>query len=234
MTLHRSFYALSKLHHPDHNPSDPNASKRFVEISEAYGTLRIPAKKQAYDREHIHVAAPHASATWRPAGSYSSSQSFAGGRPASGLSRRKTQFRGPPPSFYRSGGWGEHSAKRQEAQSNGAPGAEKPDFGENVNASSGVGGGGGGGLGFGDRPYGHGFQNDVPHFDRDGHYRTHLNNERHRKRRRHGHGHIPHEGPSGILANFVVVGAVIGFVAFAPAMVYGQVGGIKKSDRQTR
>jgi len=51
--------------------------------------------------------------------SFSSHTGPAGGRPASGLSRRRTQFRGPPPSFYASGGWGAHSAKRSAAQSAG-------------------------------------------------------------------------------------------------------------------
>ncbi|TAQ91429.1 hypothetical protein B7494_g219 [Chlorociboria aeruginascens] len=125
--IKKSFYILSKTYHPDRNPSDPQASQRFIEISEAYSVLGITAKRQQYDREFL--TSPSSPPSSRPQGSYSSSGPV-GGRPASGLRKRRTQFHGPPPSFYRSGGWGTHSAKRRAAQENGAPGAEAPNMGE--------------------------------------------------------------------------------------------------------
>ncbi|EEY14551.1 DnaJ domain-containing protein [Verticillium alfalfae VaMs.102] len=97
----RSFYALSKAHHPDHNPNDPTATTKFHAISEAYATLGTPAKRAVYDRDHArhshhaHAHHGHGHGGAQPRGSYHS----AGGRPASGLSRRRSAFRGPPPSF---------------------------------------------------------------------------------------------------------------------------------------
>ncbi|KAF7535500.1 hypothetical protein G7054_g5350 [Neopestalotiopsis clavispora] len=111
---------LSKTHHPDLNRADPDSSKRFMRISEAYGTLSSTEKRTKYDRDvlGLHRGAPI------PAGSFSSANP-AGGRPATGLSRRRTVFRGPPPSFYRSGGWGAHEAKRSAAQEESTAGARR-------------------------------------------------------------------------------------------------------------
>ncbi|TGZ80415.1 DnaJ-domain-containing protein [Ascodesmis nigricans] len=90
------FYELSKKHHPDANPTDPEAGKRFIKISTAYSVLSRPESRQKYDRElgarqHGHHS-PHYAGSAR------------GSRPASGLSRRKTQPKGPPPSYYAHGG----------------------------------------------------------------------------------------------------------------------------------
>ncbi|KAF8862338.1 DnaJ-domain-containing protein [Acephala macrosclerotiorum] len=202
----KSFYTLSKTHHPDRNPDDPNASQRFVKISEAYAILGTPAKRQAYDHEYLH-SYPHSSHDHHhPRGSYHSSGP-AGGRPASGLSRRRTQFRGPPPSFYRSGGWGDHSAKRRSAQQS------------SESSSS------GGGMGHGQSPGGYGHWNDVPHFDREGHTRTHENNTR-RWARRKGmqDGWVPEAGaPRGTLANFLFVGGIVGVAVLVPALIFERV-----------
>ncbi|KAF7905310.1 uncharacterized protein EAF01_005831 [Botrytis porri] len=209
--IKKSFYALSKVHHPDHNPSDPSASKRFVKISEAWAILGTPAKRQAYDREHhIHSHAhghghSHGTGHRPPQGSYSSSGP-AGGRPASGLSRRRTQFRGPPPSFYRSGGWGEHSAKRRAAQDNGAPGAEAPPKTEM-----------GGGMGTGQMPWGP--EGDIPHFDKRAHTQTHDNVDRRRRRRMSEH-FIPADQERSTFANFVILSAVISMSVAVPSYIY--------------
>ncbi|KAK0635844.1 hypothetical protein B0T17DRAFT_517414 [Bombardia bombarda] len=113
--IKKSFYRLSKTHHPDVNPSDPHAPRRFMRISEAYHILSHPDKRARYDRDVLRLQRARPHTHLHPSGSYHSSNP-AGGRPASGLSRRRGTFTGPPPSFYRSGGWGTHSAKRRAAQ----------------------------------------------------------------------------------------------------------------------
>jgi len=164
----RQFYNLSKTHHPDRNPSDPTAAERFVKISEAYATLGSPHKRGRYDRS---IQSSHPSPRQNPPGSHSSASTPFGSRPASGLSRRRTQFKGPPPSFYRNGGWGAHGSRRQSQ----AEGSSNPSRGRATGTSP------GGGMGHGQDQAG--FSNDVPHFDQDGHYRTQEQQDRRRIRR---------------------------------------------------
>ena len=47
--IQRSYRALARRYHPDHNPLPP-AAKLMAEINAAYGVLRQPAKRAAYDR----------------------------------------------------------------------------------------------------------------------------------------------------------------------------------------
>lgn len=177
----RSFFALSKRHHPDRNPDDPaGASERFVRLAAAYAVLGSPEKRAAYDRDvlglvpgqHEHRHRPTA-----PAGSYHSTsvsgRRAAGGRPASGLSARRTAFRGPPPSFYRSGAW----------RGSASPGGSAAAPGQHGAGHSGT----MPGMGPGQDPFGHGPK--VPHFDHVGHERTQrrVYDERHHVHRRHRH-----------------------------------------------
>ena len=46
-----AFYKLSKKHHPDKNPDDDNAAKKFSTISNAYDVLGDPVKRRDYDSE---------------------------------------------------------------------------------------------------------------------------------------------------------------------------------------
>jgi curved DNA-binding protein CbpA len=158
------FYALSKKNHPDHNKDDPTASTRFVAISEAYHTLSVPEKRAQYDAQ-LHQSERRSG--WGRGGGYSppqgsySSASYAGSRPASGLNKKRSTFRGPPPSFYNSGGYGKHGAKRSEYahHSPHADGqeADPASYGEQ------------GGYGPGQQRQGH----QVPHFDDVRHKETH-------------------------------------------------------------
>ncbi|RMZ77511.1 hypothetical protein DV737_g4329, partial [Chaetothyriales sp. CBS 132003] len=77
--LKKRFYSLSRSTHPDLNRNDPNAQARFQAISESYSVLANAEKR---------------------------SGTYAGSRPASGLSKRRSAFRGPPPSYFRHGGGG--------------------------------------------------------------------------------------------------------------------------------
>ncbi|KAF7515517.1 hypothetical protein PCG10_003172 [Penicillium crustosum] len=106
--IKKQFYALSMRHHPDRNRTDPNASQRFARISAAYNVLGNVSKRAVYDRDHGFHVTQHASpgqshSHQHPMGSHSS---YAGSRPASGLSKRRSPFHGPPPSFYEQGGYG--------------------------------------------------------------------------------------------------------------------------------
>ncbi|TKA78179.1 hypothetical protein B0A55_03900 [Friedmanniomyces simplex] len=200
--IKKQFYKLSKAHHPDLHPNDPTAAQRFVLVSEAHATLGSAEKKARYDRDFLR-AQPSSGAAHTPSGSFSSASTHAGGRPASGLSRRRTQFRGPPPSFYRSGGWGEHSEKRSEAASSASHSHEAQ--GQSQSGPTGPAGTGPGG-------FTSGFDNDVRHFDHLGHLKTHstLEQNRHRARRKarvHA-AESDHAGQSALF-NFVMISGVL-------------------------
>lgn len=162
--IKKQFYALSKKNHPDHNKDDPTASTRFVAISEAYHTLSVPEKRAQYDA-HLHQTERRSawgrrSSGGHPSGSHSSA-SYAGSRPATGLNKKRGTFRGPPPSFYNSGGYGSHGAKRAEyahhnPNLNGDEGGSES-YGE------------AGGYGPGQRRQGQ----QVPHFDNMRHKQVH-------------------------------------------------------------
>ena len=131
----RRYYELSKAHHPDRNPKDSNAATRFARLSNAYGVIGNSVKREKYDQD---IARRHGVKCQKECGP-------AGGRPACGLSRRRTQFYGPPPSFFRDTGLRTGGRAVRTAQSG--------------STTTGVGG-------FGAQS---GRNDDVPHFDFERH-----------------------------------------------------------------
>lgn len=213
--LYRQFYALSKTHHPDHNPDDPQASERFMRISEAYATLGSSQRRERHDRDIGRAEAGPVQRT--PRGSHSSATTPFGSRPASGLSRRRTQFKGPPPSFYRSGGWGSHGAKRQahaDGSTNASPGA--------TSGSTSPAGGFSPGQGQA------GFSNDVPHFDQEGHYRTQQSQQQRWISRRRDEGTEYNNEGADVFLKFVVIGAVVGAACTVPLWLVSRKNGPPK------
>ncbi|KAK1975993.1 hypothetical protein LZ30DRAFT_735812 [Colletotrichum cereale] len=206
--IKKSFYALSKTYHPDHNRDDPDASRKFHAIAEAYSVLGTPAKRAAYDRSLPSSSSGSASSHGGRRGSYHSTGP-AGGRPASGLSRRRTTFRGPPPSFYRSGGWGTHSAKRREAHegsAGGGTGSAQP------------------GMGPGQDPYRHTKSGEVPHFDSQTHTKSQSKQDSRRAHRIAGTD-VPIGPQETSTGAFMVVSGILFFSFFIP---YVAVGGLRR------
>ena len=49
-TIKKAYRGLAKKYHPDMNPGDAEAEKKFKEASEAYAVLSDPEKKRQYDQ----------------------------------------------------------------------------------------------------------------------------------------------------------------------------------------
>lgn len=48
--IKKAYRKLAKKHHPDANPGDPGAQKKFAEITEAYDVLSDDSKRKKYDQ----------------------------------------------------------------------------------------------------------------------------------------------------------------------------------------
>ncbi|KAK0727036.1 hypothetical protein B0T26DRAFT_671757 [Lasiosphaeria miniovina] len=235
--IKKSFYHLSKRHHPDHNPLDPHAGRRFMRISEAYATLRHAEKRARYDREHAIPRRGHHSPT-AGSGSYHSTNPGgrpAGGRPASGLSSRRgprpTTFTGPPPSFFRSGGWGAQGAKRRAAHEEstgfGSGGNSKNNTQQTQSPSSFS--FSSPGMGPGQNPYRQteraAADSSAPHFDSAAHERTHRRHDarraERRAERRGSHRDMFAPGEFGPVAGFFLIAGIVAIAVMVPYVFFG-------------
>ena len=48
--IKKAYKKLARKHHPDLNPNDPDAQRRFQEINEANEVLSDPEKRKKYDQ----------------------------------------------------------------------------------------------------------------------------------------------------------------------------------------
>jgi curved DNA-binding protein CbpA len=207
--IKKQFYALSKKYHPDVN-HDPSASEKFVKISEAYHVVGSSEKRGKYDRDLQRAHAPQTRS-----GSHHSSHARgpAGGRPASGLSRRRSHFRGPPPSFYAQGAYGTTGAKRQRAQTeaNARSSSQHDEHGPGSLGSK-PNYEGTGGFSPGDDSSYYPDPN-LPYFDKASHRRTHDNLGARRERideywaQKQAERQAERQG--SLIGNFIIVTAVV-------------------------
>lgn len=56
--IRRSYLRLAHEMHPDTHPDDPEASRRFQEITEAYEILGSPERRATYDRAYRSPSPP--------------------------------------------------------------------------------------------------------------------------------------------------------------------------------
>ena len=61
--IRRAYRRLAHATHPDIHPDDPEASRRFQEITDAYELLRSPERRARYDRGEPHADASAANAS---------------------------------------------------------------------------------------------------------------------------------------------------------------------------
>jgi len=67
--IKKAYRVLAKKYHPDANPGDAEAEKKFKEASEAYAVLSDPQKKAQYD-QFGHAAFEQGGAGWGGAGGF--------------------------------------------------------------------------------------------------------------------------------------------------------------------
>ncbi|KAM3507463.1 hypothetical protein MY11210_007130 [Beauveria gryllotalpidicola] len=220
--IKKSFYKLSKTHHPDANRNDPNAAHTFSLLSESYTLLSDPSRRSLYDRDVMARLHPPSSTHSPPHGSYHSAAHHshhhpAGGRPASGLSKRRGSFRGPPPSFYRNGGWGAHADNQRRAHDDTAASASTSSSSHYTNYES--------------PGPGH-FDEGVPlHFDKEAHRRTHEKEDRRRRARRRralDEEGVEFEPQTSLGAHFAIVLGILGATVLVPVWYWNTVSGKRR------
>ncbi|KAJ5889893.1 hypothetical protein N7504_010703 [Penicillium tannophilum] len=209
--IKKKFYALSLKHHPDRNRKDPEAGQRFARISAAYNILGHASKRAIYDRDHgFHAQHHHGHGV--PHGSHSSHTahpnkggSYAGSRPASGLSKRRGTFHGPPPSFYEQGGYG---ATGRTGGEGGYKAGSTDEFGETRKKEDDP-----------EDPMGFIYRNPLGHFNARAHFKTQSAEDKRRVERRRKARHEAFKQNGAVMASgnfqaseFFIVCGIFGFL----------------------
>lgn len=102
--IKKQYYRLSKQYHPDLNPNDPEAHKKFLEVNEAYAVLGNEASRRQYDSEMdlqppssswssssaVHRTGP--SAFWRARAARQATGSASAKAQAEGMRSQKTAY----------------------------------------------------------------------------------------------------------------------------------------------
>ncbi|UKZ46499.1 hypothetical protein TrVGV298_000704 [Trichoderma virens] len=161
--IKKSFYALSKAHHPDANRSDPHAAHNFSLISESYTVLSDASRRATYDRD------AHEEST---------------GGAASGSAASGTDRANP---------WNTSAFHHTHHYGGMGPGSDP--------------------LHFRDQ--------HVPHFDKEGHTRTHERQDHRRwqrQKRAVGDDGIEFEPQTSLAGHFIIVAAILAATFLAPAI----------------
>ena len=195
-----------------------------MRISEAYSVLSHTDKRAVYDRDVMrhharsshHHHHPHHAHTHRPNASYHSTGP-AGGRPASGLSRRRTQFRGPPPSFFRNTGSGKGTAYTPGGSGGSGGDPTKQQQQQHYEQQYGYGPGNVNSNDRGTRSEPH-----TPHFDRASNERTHRNLTEHAAdRRAAAAASAAFAAEPSMMVGFLIITAAILASAVLPPILFG-------------
>lgn len=79
--IRKAYRDLARQHHPDRNPDNPAAKRKFQEVQRAFEVLNDPKKRDQYDRFGVDVDDAGA---WRGPGGFPGGSGFPGGQGSPG------------------------------------------------------------------------------------------------------------------------------------------------------